>query len=103
MLNVEIQKLHIHLAICVPFFRKLLRIFFCYFKVFQKDGYDYFTDMMPALHNYVTVDTPVFLLYENYVLAMFNMCKAVSVLFVFISKHSFLEWHYVIHCSLCYT
>lgn len=51
--------------------------------MFQKDGFDYFTDMMPALHNYVTVDTPIFLLYENYVLAMFNMCKAVSVLFVF--------------------
>lgn len=55
---------------------------YCYFQVFQKDGFDYFTDMMPALHNYVTVDTPIFLLYENYVLAMFNMCKAVSVLFV---------------------
>jgi hypothetical protein len=47
--------------------------------VFQKDGFDYFTDMMPALHNYVTVDTPIFLSNENYVLAMFNMCKAVSV------------------------
>ncbi|XP_069686580.1 importin-7 isoform X4 [Periplaneta americana] len=47
------------------------------YQVFQKDGFDYFTDMMPALHNYVTVDTPVFLSNENYVLAMFNMCKAV--------------------------
>ncbi|XP_063236920.1 importin-7 [Bacillus rossius redtenbacheri] len=47
------------------------------YQVFQKGGYDYFTDMMPALHNYVTVDTPAFLSNENYVLAMFNMCKAV--------------------------
>lgn len=46
--------------------------------MFQKDGFDYFTEMMPALHNYVTVDTPAFLSNENHVLAMFNMCKAVS-------------------------
>ncbi|KAL0280330.1 UNVERIFIED_CONTAM: hypothetical protein PYX00_001656 [Menopon gallinae] len=47
------------------------------YKVFQKDGFDYFTDMMPSLHNYVTVDTEAFLSNENHVLAMFNMCKAV--------------------------
>jgi len=29
------------------------------YNVFQRDGFDYFTDMMPALHNYVTVDTKV--------------------------------------------
>jgi len=52
---------------------------FLYLQVFQKDGFDYFTDMMPALHNYVTVDTPVFLSNENYILAMFNICKAVSI------------------------
>lgn len=47
------------------------------YKVFQKDGFDYFTDMMPSLHNYVTVDTEAFLSNENHVLAMFNMCKAI--------------------------
>lgn len=47
-------------------------------QVFQKDGFDYFTDMMPALHNYVTVDTSMFISNENHILAMFNMCKAVS-------------------------
>ncbi|KAK7864998.1 hypothetical protein R5R35_000025 [Gryllus longicercus] len=47
------------------------------YQVFQKDGIDYFTDMMPALHNYVTVDTPAFLSNENHILAMFNMCKAI--------------------------
>ena len=25
------------------------------YNVFERDGIDYFTDMMPALHNYVTV------------------------------------------------
>lgn len=47
------------------------------YQLFQKDGFDYFTDMMPALHNYITVDTPAFLSNENHILAMFNMCKAV--------------------------
>lgn len=48
------------------------------YQLFQKDGFDYFTDMMPALHNYITVDTQAFLSNENHVLAMFNMCKTVS-------------------------
>ncbi|XP_012141645.1 importin-7 msk [Megachile rotundata] len=47
------------------------------YQLFQKDGFEYFTDMMPALHNYIIVDTPAFLSNENHILAMFNMCKAV--------------------------
>lgn len=47
------------------------------YKVFQNDGMEYFTDMMPSLHNYVTVDTEAFLSNENHILAMYNMCKAV--------------------------
>ncbi|XP_023046085.1 importin-7-like [Piliocolobus tephrosceles] len=31
------------------------------FEVFEQDGFNYFTDMMPALHNYVTVDTDTLL------------------------------------------
>lgn len=46
-------------------------------QIFQKDGIDYFTDMMPALHNYITVDTPAFLSSQDYVLAIFNMCRSV--------------------------
>lgn len=48
-----------------------------YTQVFQQDGHDFFIDMMPALHNYITVDTEAFLSNENYVLAIFNMCKAI--------------------------
>ena len=44
--------------------------------VFTRDGFDYFTDMMPALHNYVTVDTKAFLANPQYMEAMFNMAKA---------------------------
>ncbi|XP_004932830.1 importin-7 isoform X2 [Bombyx mandarina] len=47
------------------------------YQVFEKEGFDYFTDMMPVLHNYVTVDTNAFLSNENHILAMFNMVKAV--------------------------
>lgn len=49
------------------------------YQLFQKDGFDYFTDMMPALYNYVTIDTPAFLSNENHILAMFNMCKVVCI------------------------
>lgn len=48
------------------------------YQVFKKDGIDYFIDIMPALHNYVTVDTPAFLSNPNRLLAMFDMCKTVS-------------------------
>ncbi|KAK4008612.1 importin-7 [Daphnia magna] len=47
------------------------------YQVFEKDAFDYFTDMMPALHNYVTVDTEAFVSNPNYLLALFNMCKAI--------------------------
>ncbi|XP_050360804.1 importin-7 [Nymphalis io] len=47
------------------------------YQVFEKEGFDYFTDMMPVLHNYITVDTNAFLSNENHILAMFNMVKAV--------------------------
>lgn len=49
------------------------------YQVFKKDGFDYFVDMMPTLHNYVTVDTPAFLSNPNHLLAMFDMCKTVSI------------------------
>lgn len=53
------------------------KVFALMYQLFQKDGFDYFTDMMPALHNYVTVDTQSFLSNENHILAMFNMCKTI--------------------------
>lgn len=43
--------------------------------VFEREGVDYFTDMMPALHNYVTVDTDAFLSTREYATILFNMCK----------------------------
>lgn len=47
------------------------------YQMFEKDGIDYFLDMMPTLYNYITVDTNAFLSNQNYVLALFNMCKKV--------------------------
>ena len=46
------------------------------YTVFQRDGFDYFSDMMPALHNYITVDTKAFLSCPDYMMAMYNMSKA---------------------------
>ena len=56
------------------------------YQVFKKDGIDYFVDIMPVLHNYVTVDTKEFLSNPNRLLALFDMCKTV----IKQRKHEFL-------------
>lgn len=53
------------------------------YQIFEKEGFDYFTDMMPVLHNYITVDTNAFLSNENHILVMFNLVKAVSILYFY--------------------
>ncbi|MEE6498745.1 hypothetical protein FKM82_003220 [Ascaphus truei] len=47
------------------------------FEVFQQDGFDYFTDMMPLLHNYVTVDTDTLMSDTKYLEMIYSMCKKV--------------------------
>lgn len=47
------------------------------YQLFEKDGLDYFLDMMPVLYNYITVDTPAFMSNANHVVALFKMCKTV--------------------------
>ncbi|VDI02496.1 Hypothetical predicted protein [Mytilus galloprovincialis] len=55
----------------------LWQVFQMLHTMFQKDGIDYFTEMMPALHNYITVDTPAFLANPEHVQIIYNMCKTV--------------------------
>lgn len=52
-------------------------VFGMIYQMFQKDGVDYFTDMMPALHNYITVDTDAFLANPTHLEVIFNMCKQI--------------------------
>ncbi|XP_077356952.1 importin-8 isoform X2 [Festucalex cinctus] len=47
------------------------------YEVFQHDCFDYFTDMMPLLHNYVTVDTDAFLSDPKNLEIIYSMCKKV--------------------------
>ena len=51
------------------------KMLFLLYKTFQQDTADYFTEMMPCLHNYVTVDPPAFLGEPQYCEVIFNMCK----------------------------
>jgi hypothetical protein len=46
-------------------------------ELFQKDNIDYFTDMMPALHNYITVDPVAFISDPKHMGIVFEMCKTV--------------------------
>ncbi|ESN98462.1 hypothetical protein HELRODRAFT_113778 [Helobdella robusta] len=46
------------------------------YDLFKKDSnIDYFSDMMPALHNYITVDPPAFLQQPARIEIMYNMAK----------------------------
>ncbi|XP_060875593.1 importin-7 isoform X2 [Metopolophium dirhodum] len=47
------------------------------YSVFQNDGIDYFVDMMPCLHNYVTIGMETLIKNQNYMIIIFNMCKTV--------------------------
>ncbi|XP_006069168.2 importin-8 isoform X2 [Bubalus bubalis] len=47
------------------------------YEVFQQDCFEYFTDMMPLLHNYVTIDTNTLLLNPKHLEILFTMCRKV--------------------------
>ncbi|XP_067110742.1 importin-8 isoform X3 [Osmerus mordax] len=47
------------------------------YEVFQHDCFDYFTDMMPLLHNYVTVDTDMLLSNPKHLEVIYTMCRKV--------------------------
>jgi len=54
---------------------------FLLYKTFQQDTADYFTEMMPCLHNYVTVDPAAFMGEQQYVEVVFNMCKDMLMIY----------------------
>ncbi|XP_063449200.1 importin-8 isoform X3 [Pan paniscus] len=47
------------------------------YEVFQQDCFEYFTDMMPLLHNYVTIDTDTLLSNAKHLEILFTMCRKV--------------------------
>ncbi|XP_037369985.1 importin-8 isoform X1 [Talpa occidentalis] len=47
------------------------------YEVFQQDCFEYFTDMMPLLHNYVTIDTNTLLSSPKHLEILFTMCRKV--------------------------
>uniref|UniRef100_A0A667HZB2 Importin 8 n=1 Tax=Lynx canadensis TaxID=61383 RepID=A0A667HZB2_LYNCA len=47
------------------------------YEVFQQDCFEYFTDMMPLLHNYVTIDTNTLLSNPKHLEILFTMCRKV--------------------------
>ncbi|XP_045465095.1 importin-7 [Harmonia axyridis] len=53
------------------------KVFELIYQVFIKDGMDSFIDMMPVLHNYITVDKEAFLSDSQRLLAVYNICKEV--------------------------
>ena len=46
------------------------------YTVFQRKRFDYFSNMISALHNQITVDTKAFFSSPDHTMAMYNMSKA---------------------------
>ncbi|XP_038617082.1 importin-8 isoform X3 [Tachyglossus aculeatus] len=47
------------------------------YEVFQQDCFEYFADMMPLLHNYVTIDTDTLLSNPKHFELIYTMCRKV--------------------------
>lgn len=62
---------------CTSISDHMWQVYHLIYEMFQKDGFDFFTDMMPALHNYITVDTPAFLSNPKHLEIIYNMCKGI--------------------------
>lgn len=53
------------------------KVFELIYQVFNKDGFDYFTDMMPSLHNFIIVAPDAFVSNKNHIVAVYQICKAI--------------------------
>ena len=74
--------------------QEMWKIFEVLYQVFKKDGFDCFTDMMPALHNFITVNPQAFISNQNHVLAIYDMCKTVL-------ENMDAGMYFVFHCIFC--
>lgn len=63
----------------IPFYSNLTLFHNFEFRVVERDGTEYFVELMPALHNYITVDTKAFLEDPNRLLAVCSVIKKVLV------------------------
>ncbi|CAB4007819.1 Importin-7, partial [Paramuricea clavata] len=52
-------------------------LFYLMYEAFERDGYDFFTDMSSPLHNYLTVDPEVFLANPKNMEILYTMCQKI--------------------------
>ena len=55
-------------------------ILYLIYDIFQNDAADYFTELMPVLHNYVMIDTNAFLAEPQRLEVIFKMVKQVNLI-----------------------
>jgi len=53
------------------------QMLFIIYETFTKDGFDYFTEMMSVLYNFVRVDTDTFLSNTKHIEIIISMCKSI--------------------------
>lgn len=60
---------------CFEISQSMWSVYYMLYEAFQRDAFDYFAEMMPCIHNYITVDTPAFLENPKNLEILYNMCK----------------------------
>ena len=49
------------------------------YTIFTRDGFNYFSDLMPNLHNFITMETKAFMPNPDFIMALFNMAKTICL------------------------
>lgn len=64
------------------------------YQAFESDASEYFATMMPALHNYVTVDPKAFVSTPERVKMLISMCRKVRILLPVFATHTgpYCQW-----------
>ncbi|CAH1257344.1 IPO7 [Branchiostoma lanceolatum] len=62
---------------CSSVSQNMWQVLYLLYENFKEVAFDYFTEMMPCLHNYITVDTQAFLSSPKHLEIVYNMSKSI--------------------------
>ncbi|XP_031553148.1 importin-7-like [Actinia tenebrosa] len=65
----------INTCTCFEISQQMWTLYFMMYDAFEKDAFDFFAEMMPSLHNFITVDTPAFLANPKHVEIIYKIAK----------------------------
>ncbi|XP_078669832.1 importin-7-like isoform X1 [Branchiostoma floridae x Branchiostoma belcheri] len=62
---------------CSSVSQNMWQVLYLLYENFKEVAFDYFTEMMPCIHNYITVDTQAFLSSPKHLEIVYNMSKSI--------------------------